>query len=175
MAIPELIRHRRSCRKFTTDKISLEVINQLLETTLLSPTSKNNRPWEFIIVDEPALLLKLSELKPHGAAFMKDAALAIVIIADPLKSDVWIEDTAIAATVLQLYAEELGLGSCWIQIRKRDHNEGLSAANYVKETLNIPSDLEAGPIITLGYKQKDRKSYTEDDILKERIHWNKIK
>lgn len=54
-----------------------------------------------------------------GAAFLADAAMAVVVMADPLASDVWIEDASIASIMIQLQAEDLGLGSCWIQVRER--------------------------------------------------------
>ncbi len=172
MAVTNLVKNRRSCRKFTSKEVDQNVIDTLLEASLLSPTSKNNRPWEFIVIDQPELLEKLSLSKPHGSAFVKNCKVAVIIAADPEKSDVWIEDTSIAATVMQLSAEELGIGSCWIQIREREHSEGKPAAEYVKELLNIPANLEIGPIIALGYKEKERTPYSDDDILKERIHIN---
>ncbi len=172
MAISKLIRNRRSCRKFTPKEIDNNIINTILETGLLAPTSKNSRPWEFIVVDDPELLEKLSQSKPHGSAFMNGCTVAIVIAADPEKSDVWVEDTSIAAAVMQLCAEELGIGSCWVQVRERDHNDEMNATEYVKETLSIPSNLSVGPILAFGYKEKERNPYSDEDILRERVHKN---
>ena len=172
MKFSELIRTRRSCRVYQTKAIAEDDIKQIVKTVLLSPSSKNNRPWEFILVDDKELLLKLSQSKPHGSAFLKDASLGIVIIADPTKSDVWIEDTSIAGTVIQLVAEDMGLGSCWIQIRKRAHNDQIIASDYIKEILDIPDQFEVASIIAIGYKLKERRPYSEEDVNFKKVHYN---
>ena len=172
MKTVKLVQTRRSCRNFSKQPIEDEKIEALIKAALWSPTSKNNRPWEFVIVDAAELLHQLSECKPHGAAFLKDAPLAVVILADPQKSDVWVEDTSITAAFLQLTAEDLGLGSCWIQVRKRHHISGQSASDSVKHILRAPAHLEVACIIALGYKNKERRPYTEDDMLMDRIHIN---
>ena len=73
-----------------------------------------------------------------GASFLKDATLAIVVMADPLASDVWIEDAAIASLMIQLQAEDLGLGSCWIQVRERFTANGIPSNEFVHDVLDIP-------------------------------------
>ncbi|MFW5774538.1 MAG: nitroreductase family protein [Tangfeifania sp.] len=167
----KLIQNRRSCRKFTTDKVEKEKIEQLLKAALWAPTSKNNRPWEFVVVQDQSTLEKLSESKPHGASFLADAPLGIVVLADPGKSDVWVEDCSIASILMQMTGESLGLGSTWIQIRKRMHDENTSATEKVKEILNIPPHLDVLGIMAFGYKAKEREPYTEDILLWERVHW----
>ena len=82
--------------------------------------------------------MKLHELtkpKTGESSFLADAALAIVVCADPEVSDVWVEDASIAAFSIQLEAQSLGLASCWIQIRNRMHDEETKSEDYVKEYL----------------------------------------
>ncbi len=166
----DLIQQRRSCRIYEEKPVTQEQIETLKKALLWAPTSKNNRPWEFVFVTNPDTLKQLSLAKPHGANFMASAPLAVVILADPAKSDVWIEDTAVAATLLQMAAEDLGLGSCWIQIRGRQHESGELASDVVKTILNAPAHLEVASIISIGYKGKDRKPNSDDMLLCERIH-----
>jgi len=168
------IQNRRSCRKFTPDKVEKEKIEQLLKAALWAPTSKNNRPWEFIVVEDQTSLEKLSKSKPHGAAFLAGAPLGIVVLADPGKSDVWVEDCSIASILMQMTGESLGLGSTWIQIRKRMFDEQISASQKVREILNIPSGLEVLSIMAFGYKAKEREPYDEDILLWERVHYEKM-
>lgn len=167
-----LITNRRSCRKFKDQEVSEEKISELKKAVLLSPTSKNNRPWEFIFITDKSLIEELSLCKPHGAAFLKNAPLAVVILPDPNKSDVWIEDTSIAATYLQLAAENLGLGSCWVQIRKRMYDKNISASERTKQILNIPEQYEVASIIAIGSKEKERAPYSDKDLLMNRVHMN---
>ena len=56
----------------------------------------------------------MSYCKEQASQFIADAALAVVVVADPLASDVWIEDASIASIYLQLQAEDMGLGRCWV-------------------------------------------------------------
>jgi nitroreductase len=168
----ELIQNRRSCRHFEPQSVEPEKIEILKKAALWSPTSKNNRPWEFIVVDDPKTLESLSMCKPHGASFVKNAPLAIVVTGDPLKSDVWVEDCSIAAILVQMTAEDLGLGSCWVQIRLRQHDSEQSASNYIGKLLNIPDHLETLCVIAIGYKQRATKPLSNDQLLPERFHHN---
>src|SRR5574340_493146 len=112
-----LVRKRRSIRTYTREPVDRESLDLLVEAMLRSPSSRNRQPWEFVIVDDPQLLSKLSEAKEHGSGFLQNAPLGIVVCADSAKSDVWVEDCSIAAILVQMVAQSLGLGSCWIQIR----------------------------------------------------------
>lgn len=168
------IQKRRSCRKFTNRPVEAYKAESLLKAALWAPTSKNNRPWHFVVIDDPKLLGKLAECKPHGSAFLAEAPLAIVLLADPAKSDVWVEDCAIAAILMQLTAEDEGLGSTWIQIRQRMYNDQETAGDYIKKLINAPAGLEVASIIALGYKEKERAPYSEEYLLPERVHRNKF-
>ena len=128
-----LLRKRRSVRQFTKQAIEPEKIDALIEAAVRTPTSRGNNPWEFIVVTDPEMLERLGQAKAHGSGFVANATLAIVFAADTTKSDVWTEDCSIAAMMVQMAAEDLGLGSCWAQIRLRPHNEQRSAADYIKE------------------------------------------
>ena len=124
----ELIKARRSMRKFTEEELTQEQV-----VTLMS----------------------------------------VVVTADPLVSDVWIEDAAIASIYLQLQAEDMGLGSCWVQLRERFAVSGISSNEYVHDVLDIPLQLQALSIIAIGHKGMERKPFNEDNLQWEKIHLNK--
>ncbi len=165
----EILYNRRSTRKFIDKKVGEEAINQLLKAALLSPSSKNSQPWEFIVVDEPELLSQLSMAKPHGACLLKHAPLAVVVAGDKTKSDVWIEDCSIASIILQLAAEALGMGSCWVQIHHRYHDDDQTANEFISELLRIPNHLEVLSVVGIGYKAADRPALTDREI-----DWQKV-
>lgn len=119
MMFMSLIQKRRSIRRFLAKQVEPEKMDLLAEAALRSPSSRGLRPWEFIFVTDRSLLEKLSRAKSYGSSHLKNAPLAIVVCADPAKCDVWIEDSSIASTFIQLAAESLGLGNCWIQIREK--------------------------------------------------------
>ncbi|NDV84297.1 nitroreductase family protein [Bacteroides sp. 51] len=169
----ELIASRRSMRKFTDEELSQENVVTLMKAALMSPTSKRSNGWQFIIVDDKETLQKLSHCKEHGANFLAGAALAVVVTADPMVSDVWIEDAAVASIMVQLQAEDLGLGSCWVQVRERFQASGVPAGEYVHEVLDIPLQLQVLSIIAIGHKGMERKPFNEEHLQWEKIHINK--
>lgn len=167
-----LAQTRRSTRKYKADTIPNEIIEKLQHVVLMSPASKRSNPWEFIFVQDTELLHALSECKPHGASFVKEAPLAVVVIADSAKSDVWVEDTSIASIYLQLAAEDMGLGSCWVQVRNRTHANGHMASEVVKALLQIPNNYEVESIITIGYKDEQRSQFDIEKLQYNKLHTN---
>lgn len=169
----DLIKNRRSMRKFTDEELTQEQVVALLKAALMAPSSKRTNPWQFIVVDDKETLQKLSLCKEMGASFLKDAAMAIVVMADPLASDVWIEDAAIASIMIQLQAEDMGLGSCWIQVRERFTATGIPSGDYVHNVLDIPLQLQVLSIVAVGHKGMERKPFKEEHLQWEKIHLNK--
>ncbi|MDR2549507.1 MAG: nitroreductase family protein [Desulfobulbus sp.] len=147
----DLLRTRRSIRKFTAQPIEPETIDLLLEAALRSPSSKGTNPWELIVVTAPETMQQLAQSKAHGATFLKDAPLAIVVCADPAKSDVWVEDASIVATLLHLEAADLGLGSCWVQIRLRQRGDGSDSQAFLADLLGVPGGLKVLAIVGIGH------------------------
>ena len=169
----ELITKRRSMRKFTDEELTQEQVVSLMKAALMAPTSKRSNAWQFVVVDDRDLLKKLSLCKEQSAQFIADAALAIVVAADPLASDVWIEDAAIASIYIQLQAEDLGLGSCWVQVRERFTASGIPSNDYVHEVLDMPLQLQVLSIIAVGHKGMERKPFDESHLQWEKILLNK--
>jgi len=169
----DLIKNRRSMRKFTGEELSQDQVVTLLKAALMSPSSKRSNPWQFIVVDDKETLQQLSICKEMGASFLKDAALAIVVMADPLASDVWIEDAAIASLMIQLQAEDMGLGSCWIQVRERFTATGIPSGDFVHNVLDIPLQLQVLSIVAVGHKGMERKPFNEEHLQWEKVHLGK--
>ncbi len=137
---------------------------------MLSPTARNLHSCEIIIIEDKKMLDKLAVSKPHGGTFLKNAPVGIVIIGNTDKTDVWVEDASIAAIDVQLEAESLSLGSCWIQIRGRNHSENISAGEYIRELLNIPPNYDIASIIAIGYKASASVDSNLEDIDRNRVH-----
>lgn len=169
----DLIKNRRSMRKFTDEELTQDQVVALLKAALMAPSSKRTNCWQFVVVDDKQMLEKLSHCKNMGSSFLKDAALAIVVLADPLVSDVWIEDAAIASILIQLQAEDLGLGSCWIQVRERFTEEGIPSGEFVHEALDIPLQLQVLSIVAVGHKGMERKPFNEEHLQWEKVHLHK--
>lgn len=167
-----LVQKRRSIRRYSEKPVEKEKIELLIEAALRSPSSRGFNPWEFIVVTDGDLLEKLSKAKTHGASFLKNAPLGIVVCADPAKCDVWIEDASIASIFLHLAAESLKLGSCWIQIRMRMHDQTKTAQEYVQELLNIPGNLNVEAMIAIGYPAESKPPHHKESLQYEKVHYN---
>lgn len=165
---------RHSIRKYTDEPIDGEHVKLLLEAALLAPSGKSVRPWEFVVVEDKEVLAKMSECRPFGSGPVAKCKLAIVVCGDPGKTDVWVEDCTIAATYIQLQAEALGLGSCWIQMRGRFDKDNNDSADLIRELLDIPGEQQVECIIVLGHKDEVRRSVDPDKLLWEKVHIGKF-
>ena len=171
----DLLKTRRSIRKYKDRDIEKEKIENILKAGLLALSSKGRKPWEFLVIKDKEKLEKLSKSKPMGSFWLANAPVGIVVIANKeITTDVWIEDTAIAATLMQLEAHSLGLGSCWSQVRERNYDDSLSSEDYVRNILNIPENYGVCCIISIGYPNEARPAYEEKDIDFTKVHYEEI-
>lgn len=171
----DLFIRRHSIRKYTEKPVDAEDVRLILEAALLAPTSKNSRSWHFVAVDDKAQLERLAECKPAGAVPLKNCVLAVVVAADSTRSDAWIEDASIAASYMQLQAEALGLGSCWVQVRGRFTADGVASEEIVQELLGMPDTMSVECIVTFGHKNEERRPVDTSKLLWEKVHigkWN---
>jgi len=169
----ELLRKRRSIRKYLDKPIEPEKVELLKEAVLRAPSSRNIDPWEFLFVQDRAMLEKLARCKPHGASFLSGAALGIVVCGDSTASDVWVEDCSIASILVQMVAQSLGLGSCWIQVRNRAHDEQTSAEQYVQNLLGIPEHVKVESIMAIGYPAETREPVPREKLKVAKIRTGK--
>lgn len=170
----EILRNRRTIRKYTEQKVESEKIRILEEALLRSPSSKNINPWEFIFVDDLSLIKQIEQCKQHGTTPLKTAPLVVVILADETKNDVWVEDCSIASILLQLTAQSIELGSCWVQIRERMKDETSTSEAYLQKLLSIPENYRILSVVTIGYADQSRSRKNYDELQFEKIHTNKF-
>ena len=164
----DLVQLRRSHRKFTDEEIDAEDVRLIMRAGLMAPTSKGQRAWQFVVVDDKMDLEKLSDAKDLGGQLIKGAALAIVVLGDPM------QDGSIAAISMQYQAEELGLGSCWVQMRGRGLSDGTTADTVIRGILDIPENFNVLCVIAVGHKADERKPQNEDKLKWENVHLGKF-
>ena len=126
----ELLKHRRSIRTFTDEPVSQENIDSLLKAALLAPSSMGKKPVECIVVRNKETIARLKTSKKHGTTPLGTAPLAIV--RDRRRPEIrrMGEDASIVSILIQLEAEKLGLGSTWIQLRRREGDSGPSEDGF---------------------------------------------
>lgn len=170
----ETVQKRRSIRKYTDEKLTSDELQKIMRAALMSPTSKGSRSWQFIIVDEKPMLEKLAMCKSAGAEFVSGAPVAVIVLGDVEATDVWIEDASIAAVTMQYQAADLGLGSCWAQIRSRAMADGTPADDVLRFLFHYPDNLSALAIIAFGHPAVERKPQDEEKLKWENVHVNKF-
>ncbi|MBM9616009.1 nitroreductase family protein [Desulfobulbus rhabdoformis] len=170
----DLLRSRRSIRRFTDQPIEQEKLDLLLEAALRSPSSKGFNPWEFVVVREAERIEALSKAKSHGATFLAGAPLVIVVCADTSKSDVWIEDASIATLLVHLEAADLGLGSCWVQLRLRDREDGTSSQDYMRSLLRLPEGVEVLAMVGIGYPEGRKEGHPTTSLLTAQVSYEQF-
>ena len=156
MEFNDVILKRHSVRHYTDQPVERELIDQLIAVAQTAPSSKNCKSSAFMVIDDPDTIRALSQMRTSGCAFMDKAPVVIVVLGDSELSDMWVENSSISATFLQLAATANGLGSCWVQVRGRERSKDGSvpgtAEEYVKQLLGIVDGMSVLCLIALGYE-----------------------
>lgn len=156
MDLLDILKKRKSIRKYTDENISDEVLNQIIEAGKLAPSGRNKKPVKLIPVRDKETLEYLSNTRSHGSQILAGANAAIVVVGDSELSDTWIEDCSIAMMIMQLQATELGVGNCWVQVRGRYLDEtGELTADLIKSKLNIEEKYSVECMLSLGMPAED--------------------
>ena len=176
MSFFELVKKRSSIRQFKPEKIEPEKLKLILSAGLLAPPSRDTKPLEFVVVENKETMQKLSESRQSSSQLIARATAAIVVCVDNVKSTCAVEDASIAAITMQYQAEDLNIGSCWVQIHNREKEPGKSAENYIKELLEINNDrLDIVCIIALGAKNEEKPPHDEEKLDFTKTHFEKYK
>lgn len=167
MDFQELAFGRRSVRKFADRKIEPETIQKLLDITFTAPSSKNLRTTRIAVTQDRDVMEVVSRMRSSGSAFVKDAPLLFFIMGDDSQTDLWRENCAISATVLQLAAESLGLGSCWVHVNGRPHSEDApdekTAGEYLRENIPGLPPFRIMCVVAAGYPEERPRPHTPRD------------
>lgn len=174
MELLELMRTRRSIRSYKDEKVSEEDITKIVQAGLLSASGKAIRPWEFIVVTDKDVLLKMADCRAGSVKMLKEAPCAIVVVGNEEASDVWTEDCSAAMSNMHLMAHALGLGSCWVQGRLRKAEDGRDTEAFVRDILGYPENYKLQAILTVGVPNEEKAPYELDKLPMEKVHKEKF-
>ena len=171
MDILEIMRTRRSVRRYTDEKLSADQLKKIVSGALLAPSGHSKYPCEFIVITNRELLEKMSHCRKGVAKMLEGAAAAVVVIADKDKSDTFVEDSCVAMMNMELVATSLGVGNCWIQVRNRDAEDDTPSENYLRGILNFPENFSCQAILSLGYPAKTPRARELDKLNFDKISY----
>lgn len=160
------IYNRKSVRSFIKDRpVSDEDVQALIKAGMSAPSGKDTRPWEFVIINDRAILDKMAEELPT-AKMLSQAPMAIVVCGDTIRSSYWYLDCSAATENILLAAEAIELGGVWTAAYPyRDR-----MATVIKHT-NMPAQVLPLAVIPIGYAMGNHS--VKDKYDEKKIHMNK--
>jgi len=169
LSILEVLKKRRSIRKYQEKPVEKDKLLKLLEAARLGPSAANMQPCQFIVVTAKEAREKLKA--SYKEDWFVNAPVIIVGCANPKeawrrrdKEEYWKADAAIAMQNLILAAAEEGLGTCWIA------NFDEKAA---KKALDIPKDIRVVAMTPLGYPDEEKGLVSDRKLLDQLVHYDK--
>lgn len=167
MDVLDAIYSRRSIRAYSDQPVDKATVEALFTAATQAPSSMNEQPWAFVIVQDPKLLTRWSErIKAHvlkrlkpGSVLAKyrdmlasseyhvfhHAGTLIIICAKPGAHN-GVEDCSLAAQNLMLAAHAMGLGTCPIGFARPWLNQA-----RIKRSIGIPDSYVPVFPLVLGY------------------------
>ncbi len=156
----EVIKTRRSVRKYQADPINETIIREVIDCGRLAASGWNKQPWEFVIVRDQAKRQKLSELAEHGS-FIKYSPVCIAVFCK--ETEHYLEDTSAAIQNILVAAWAYGIGTCWVAGHKKPNNPAIA------ELCGAPQDVQLVALVAMGYPLEPAKM-PEKRSLDEVLH-----
>jgi nitroreductase len=163
----DVILQRRSIRRFEPDPIPEETVRELLRAAMSAPSAGDERPWQFVVLDDRGILDRIPTVHPYAEA-VRRAPLAILVCGDLSRErheGFWVQDCAAATENLLLAVTAKGLGAVWLGVHPRpDRVTGF------RRLLGIPENVVPFALVPLG-RPAERKP-REDRFDAGRVHRN---
>jgi nitroreductase len=180
MSLMDLIRARRSVRRYAERPVERAVLHECLEAARLAPSAENAQPWRFVVVDDPQIKARLADAAFSGIYRpTRFAAKAPVIVAVLAKPDIvanrlgravqgtkyYLIDCGIASQQFVLRATELGLGVCCI---------GWYGKRGVRKALHVPRSHDIALLLAVGYPDAAPSRPKPRKPLRELVSYNRF-
>lgn len=149
MDVYECVRDRRTVREYRPDSVPREVTDNILRAGRWAPSSQNQQPWHFIVVENRETLKKLGEIAASGR-FVAEAPMVIAIAMENAHRPEL--DAGRALQQMELVAWDEGLGTCFVGLRDADQNR------RVKELLGVPEGMVMVTLLPFGYRPEAGKA-----------------
>ncbi|CAJ37925.1 nitroreductase family protein [Methanocella arvoryzae] len=157
MDLIDVIKKRRSIRRFKNQPIPDDVLTEILDCARLAPTAINIQPWLIGCVTDKVQLERLANMADHGR-FIKDSAACFAVFCEKGQK-YYLEDGCAATMNIITAAAASGIGTCWVAGDKKEYVEA------VRTLLEVPDKYTLVSLIAAGYPdeapEKAKKSLAE--------------
>jgi nitroreductase len=163
----QAIKTRRSIRKFLDKPVSREMVRELLEAAMFAPSAGNEQPWQFIVVEDRALLDAIPRICAT-ASMCRQSSIAILICADSSLMkypDFWVQDCSAAVENVLLAAHALGLGAVWAGVYPLKDR-----VLAFQKHFGLPEDITPFALVAVGFPAETPA--TPQRFREDRIHYN---
>jgi nitroreductase len=179
MALMDVIKKRKSVRKYLDKPVPRNHVRTCIEAARLAPSAENIQPWRFIVIDDPEYKMKFCDQVCSGvyrpSLFIRNAPAIVVILAKyTLITDVlgrgiqgtnyYLLDIGISGEHLVLQAQELGIGTCWI---------GWFNQKKAKKFLKLGPQYRVVSLIAMGYPAEGGTKNKPDMPLDQILFFNR--
>lgn len=160
--------NRASVRVFKDAPVEKEKIEILLKAAMQAPSAGNQRPWEFIVVEDKKTLEQLSETDPY-AKFVAKVPAAIVALGntDEMRfPEHWEQDLGAACENILLEAVSQELGAVWLGVAPLKER-----MDHITKVFDLPDNIRPYSIIPFGYAKRPYE--VEERYDADRVHFEK--
>jgi nitroreductase len=158
--LTDIIRKRRTIRKFGEGEVSDEQVDKLLELAMYAPSRLNRQPWHFIVVRDAALKKQFADiLRIHP--YLETASVVVAVCALPERSPTWAMDASAAIENMLIGATSMGIGSAWVG--SPDTVMWTLVEETARDALAIPGNVRVASLIALGYPVEERPPHTKEE------------
>ncbi|MBE0446781.1 MAG: nitroreductase family protein [Actinobacteria bacterium] len=159
MGLLEIIRTRRSVRKFTGERVDDADVNAILEAGRWAPSGLNNQPWRFAVVRKDKTKRELAAATRYSSIILSADVLIAVFLDRLVTYDRTKDVQAIGACIqsMLLMAHSLGLGACWL-------GQILTKREMVERTLDVPGSFELMSVIAIGHPAASPQTGRRDSL-----------
>ncbi len=159
---------RKSIRRFSDKRVEKQDIKGILEAAMNAPSACNQQIWQFVVIDDAAILETLSQMH-SGISFLKNAPLAILVCGEPEAAVLdyfWEDDCAAATQNILLAVHALGLGATWSGVNRKAPD----MVAFIQSTAGIPTKYVPFSIIIIGHPDEERRN--QDRYQAAKVRYN---
>jgi len=165
----EAINTRRSIRKFILRDVPDDAVTKILKAGMCAPTSGNQRPWQFIVIRERAMIDRIIEAYPYSKKMLPDVPVTIMVCFDKnleKYENRWQMDCANATLSMLLAAHGLGYGGLWLEIYPVDER-----IPKIQESFGIPESVIPFAVVVIGHAAEQKPQIDRFD--QSKVHYDK--